>query len=155
MDCHLTRRDTSNQVNAKGVLCLMAALNNPERSSGMFQQEEMRDVWKGESRLYRRCEMCRGFLFQQGWTGADPGSLYSGSHSLTASGASPGFAGHADGPSSRGLSASSPCCRALAEIPLGICLTSVATSVSGAPGWAFLQKSARSGPAMLLVSTIT
>jgi len=37
----------------------MAALNNLERRSGMFQQEEMRDAWKGEALSYAgdaRCE---------------------------------------------------------------------------------------------------
>src|SRR5258706_8322848 len=41
MDCHLARRNASKQVNAHGVPCRMAACNNLERRSGMFQQEEM------------------------------------------------------------------------------------------------------------------
>jgi hypothetical protein len=59
MDCFLARRDADKQVNAHGVPCQMAAINNLERRSGMFQQEEMRDAWKGEALNYAgdaRCE---------------------------------------------------------------------------------------------------
>src|SRR5258708_37547721 len=41
MDCHLARRNASNQVNAHGVPCRMAAYHTLKRRSGMFQQKEM------------------------------------------------------------------------------------------------------------------